>query len=472
MSSFSKRHHVIIGDGLTAAEFAKCAPLSSGDRLTIVGPNSKELGRGLAYRKVSTDSPWHMTYLLNSPSESVDPDFGKWVCENWSSIARRMQGKHPNWLAAGEEYISQDDYSALNAPREVYGDYLSSLVNKSLYAAAERGVIVERVHACATNIEYHSDKQLFSVALDTGKELIASRVDIATGGAQTQSLFEADNQYSFARLYGHEEAIAKRLKQGGRVVCLGTNAAMLDTLRLAQAVRPSTPINFIAISTSARLPEALIPSQPRKLAKVTLKPHYASAQDLYLSLLSQMDDLRGQGYRMAEMRSPFKAAILEAGLESLLSDSNETRKVLGLMERLFMRGTRDSLADFQTWRDNGQARLVAAKLVDIKAESDVLSLTISHRDGTKEVVSASVLVNCSGAGSKPYFDAMTELLLKKGWLARCSVSGGIEVGEGLQAGPKGLRYLSPTVTVMGEKVLALSLYDASTLMAVVRAASI
>ena len=52
------------------------------------------------------------------------------------------------------------------------------------------------------------------------------------------------------------------------------------------------------------------------------------------------------------------------------------------------------------------------------------------------------------------------------------MSGGLEVGEGLNAGPKGLRYLSPDVTVVGSQPLAFSLYDASSLKQQVQASAI
>jgi len=468
MARKPNRHHIIIGDGLAAAEFTKSVTLSAGDCLTIVGPNSEHLGRGLAYSKVPTDRPWHLAFLLNSPSESVDPDFGDWVLDNWDDIAESMQGKQPDWLTAGKAYISKGDYSALNAPREFFGDYLCSLVDQNLEALREQGVTVERVTASATGIEHDAAKKQFHVLLDSGETLIASLVDIATGGAQNQSLFDADGQYSFSQLYGNEDAIAERVKEGGTVVCLGTNAAMLDTLRLCQSVLPSAALDFLAVSPSAQLPEPLIPSQPRRLAKVRMDTHYVSAEDLLVALSKQMNELRQQGYRMADMRGPFKSLILNTGLESLLPDPNESRKVLGLMERLFLRGTRDSLADFQSLQDKAQARLIAGRLVELKANTDDISLTLERSNGNQIRLSATALVNCSGAGKNPRFDSMTETLLEKEWLTRCPTSGGLEVSSGLKIGPKGLRYLSPSVTVIGERALALSLYDASELRAVIR----
>ena len=62
------RHHVIIGDGATAAAFAETAPSEAGDRLSVIGPDIGQLGRGLAYGEVPADRPWADAYLLSAPT--------------------------------------------------------------------------------------------------------------------------------------------------------------------------------------------------------------------------------------------------------------------------------------------------------------------------------------------------------------------------------------------------------------------
>ena len=80
--------HAIIGDGLTAAEFAKTIRLPSGSLLYVIGPAVGQLGRGLAYADTPDGAVWKDAYLLNSPSEGGDPVFAEWMCANWDGIAR------------------------------------------------------------------------------------------------------------------------------------------------------------------------------------------------------------------------------------------------------------------------------------------------------------------------------------------------------------------------------------------------
>ena len=76
------RTHVIIGDGLTAAEFAKTVRLPSGSLLYVIGPAVGQLGRGLAYADAPVSAVWKDAYLLNSPSEGVEPAFADWTFFN------------------------------------------------------------------------------------------------------------------------------------------------------------------------------------------------------------------------------------------------------------------------------------------------------------------------------------------------------------------------------------------------------
>jgi len=52
-----QNHHVIIGDGVTAAEFATTHRCVAGDTITIIGPNVENLSRGVAYAKAPADAP-------------------------------------------------------------------------------------------------------------------------------------------------------------------------------------------------------------------------------------------------------------------------------------------------------------------------------------------------------------------------------------------------------------------------------
>lgn len=453
--------HAIIGDGLTAAEFAKTIRLPSGSLLYVIGPAVGQVGRGLAYADTPDGAVWKDAYLLNSPSEGVDPVFAEWMCANWDGIAERMAGRQPDWLKAGADYIDQGDFGALNAPRAIFGDYVVSKAMEGFTRQREQGVEVRQVAACAMDLQQVADG--FAVRLSNGETLMVDSVDIAPGGPGNQHLFDADGDRAFSRLYGNEEAIIARLQTGGALLCLGSNAAMLDALRLCQATLPEREVRLIALSPSARLPEPLVPTMPRKTATLNIEGPFESADALVAAVAARMAQAREAGHSMASIRGPFKAALQRIGLAKLVPDQAEARKVLPQFDRLFLRGTRDSLMDFHRLKEAGQVRILAGRLVTHKSVGEELSVTIQLTSGEQEQLTAAAMLNCAGPGRQPVYDPLTDSLLSRGWLRKCPVTGGIEVGDGLQAGRPGLRYLSPTVSVIGGMPLAFSLYDASDL---------
>lgn len=86
----SPQHHVIIGDGATAAAFVSSLKLGRGSRLTIIGADTARFGRGLAYADSGEYKPWRDAYLLNSPSEAVDSEFVSWAEAHWPELEKRM----------------------------------------------------------------------------------------------------------------------------------------------------------------------------------------------------------------------------------------------------------------------------------------------------------------------------------------------------------------------------------------------
>ena len=109
----SNRHHIVIGDGGTAAAFAEMAQLNPGDRLSVIAHAPENLGRGLAYGDHAADAPWRYAYLLNSPSAAVLPEFADWLEDHWPEVSRAMQGRRPDWLGFGADHIAAGDLAAL-----------------------------------------------------------------------------------------------------------------------------------------------------------------------------------------------------------------------------------------------------------------------------------------------------------------------------------------------------------------------
>ena len=84
--------HLVVGDGITALAFVENRSFSAGDSLTILAPNAKQIGRGVAYAKGQAGAPWRYAYLLNSPADDIDPQFAEWLSANWEMGHDTMAG--------------------------------------------------------------------------------------------------------------------------------------------------------------------------------------------------------------------------------------------------------------------------------------------------------------------------------------------------------------------------------------------
>ncbi len=452
------RHHAVIGDGATAAELAGTAPLRAGDRLTVIGPGA--LGRGLAYRD-SGAVPWRDAFLLNSPAEAVDPEFPGWLAARWGEVAARMSGQRPDWLGFDAPALAARDYGALFLPRAIYGDFLEARATAMLRGLSARGVTVGRVTDMAVRLERAGAG--LRIRLAGGGAIEADSVDLAPGGPGPCGL--GNDTVVIPTLYGHETDIAKRLRPGQEVVCIGANAAMLDVLRLAQTVLEEADIRLAAVTPTGLLAEPLIPTRPRTAPPVpALGGPYRTAEALLQALDREIARFRAEGTGMMALRKGFKAAITAQGLEALLPPLEERRRIGDRIERRFRRGTWNSIADFHRLRRAGQVRLIAGRVDRVS----------SHKDGVVELclssgqrLSAPLAVNCSGTTGP--FDPLTEDLIARGWLR--SGPTGPRVGPGLEGERPGFRYLSPAVAEVGERVLPFPLYDMADLRALVRQAN-
>ena len=173
-------HHLIIGDGASAAALAKTLALKAGDQLTILGANVGQLGRGMAYVDHARGAPWRYAYLMNSPSGAFGDEFVNWLESNWDDIRPLISAYQPRWLEFAKEHLAAGDFGAVFAPRAIYGDFLAEAARNALADHASNGVAVERRTALASDLA--KDEHGFRVTLATGEVVRADRVDVATGG--------------------------------------------------------------------------------------------------------------------------------------------------------------------------------------------------------------------------------------------------------------------------------------------------
>lgn len=453
--------HVIVGDGVTAAEFATTRTYKPGDHVTIIGPNVTELGRGVAYAKALSGAPWQYAYLLNSPARSVDTDFGEWIAQNWEHLRSIMSGRSPDWLGAAQPYIQSDQYASLNAPREIYGDFFHARTVKKIEAMRCNGIQVQLLASRVACIKPSSSG--LSIFTTDNQKLEATSVDVATGGPQNQRFPGDDGEHSFPTLFGHEFEIAEKLKSGGSIVSIGTGAAMLDLLRFCQSVQSEAQIKFIAISPKGKMLKALRPSGVFKPTKYDLTGTFDCADGFLMAIFALQQQALASGDTLYETRVGLRNLFMNKGLIEFVPDVIEARKVSRPLFKHFEGGTRDSIDDFNRLTPAGHTRLIAGKVQHIEHRNGEALVYYSDASDQTQLVNAAVVVNCAGPGHATRFDVLTDDMLAKNWISICAQSGGILVGAGGQTSVNGVRYLGPAVTSIGNSVEPVPLYDVNRL---------
>ena len=317
------RRHLVVGDGITAAAFVAHCNLKAGDTLTVLGKHASQLGRGAAYASQDPTKPWGYAYLLNSPADDIDPAFAVWLAQNWDDIQGTMKGRQPDWLTAAAPLLAKGDTYGLNAPRAFYGDFMEQQVAQDLDALRAKGVAIKIIDAAAVSVA--QTDQVLLVTTEDGKKIAADSIDIASGGPSTQRIRGDDGAYSAPTLFGQEARIAKHIRAGAEIFCIGANATMLDVLRLCQSLVEEDDLNLVACSPSGGLPPPLVPRLPRRLTTPNLTEGHADAQNFLAEVWTAMEAARASGDEMREIRAGFRAYFIEHGLHRFVPDPAQAR---------------------------------------------------------------------------------------------------------------------------------------------------
>ena len=453
--------HVVVGDGLTAAEFSTTRHYQPGDTLIVIGPNVQELGRGIAYARAPADAPWRYAYLLNSPARSVDPDFAQWMSDEWELLEASMTGRTPDWLSAAKPFSSINEQASLNAPREFYGDFIHAATLAKLESLRRCGVQVQLIASTVESITSAIDNLI--VTTSDAQQFIAQSVDVATGGPGNQRFEGDDDGCSFPALFGNEERIAEKLATGGDIVCIGTAAAMLDCLRFCQSVQHEKDIKFTALSPGGKILRALRPSLNFKPTQFELDGTFDTADELLALIKSKQAHALDRGDSLYETRVGMRELFQKRSLNELIPNLQEARKVPGPLFRHFEGGTRDSIDDFDRLMKTGNTQVLAGNVQRIEHRNRRASVVYKDAHEKIRAVNANVVVNCAGHGTDYRFDALTAHLLEHNWISICEQGSGLRVGENGQTTVAGVRYLGPAVTSIGDAVEPVPLYDASRL---------
>lgn len=477
------KHHIIIGDGVTAAEFATSRPSMSGEKITIIGNDVAKLGRGVAYACETIDAPWRYAYLLNSPVRSVDVDFSNWISTHWEYLVERMSGRSPDWLEAAKPYVNIGEFASLNVPREIYGDFVHAQTIERLYLKRQNGVDINLLSARAVHIQ--TEAHVHRVTTEDGQQLIADSIDVATGGPQIQRFEGDDADNSFPQLYGNEYRIADILEASNSaldnseatisgakrsntqhspsnksVVCIGAGAAMLDVLRFCQSIQAESQMDFTAISTNGKILPALRPGDTFNPAQYQLSGTYSSAEEFLDAIKACQQQALALGHNFYETRVGLRSLFVEKSLTDFVPSISEARKIANPLFNLFQGTARDCIDDFNRLAKTGNARCLAGRVTTIVQHADSALVHYTDSAGIPNNIHADVVVNCAGPGSNNKFDELTASMLRKEWISICEHSGGILVGENGQTTINGIRYLGPAVTSIGDNVQQVPLYDA------------
>ena len=348
--------HLVIGDGITAAAFVENVPLESGDQLTVLGRNASELGRGIAYAAGEAGVPWRFAYLLNSPADDIDPAFARWLSEHWETVKSTMEGRAPNWLNAAQPLVEAGDIYGVNAPREIYGDFMDQEVSKILSDLRARGIDITLVDGEATSIA-ETDEQVTITTTD-GQNLKADSVDIAPGGPSTLRIPGDDGAFSVPTLFGNEHRIAKHIEAGDEIFCIGGNASMLDALRLCQSLIPNEQLRFVVCAPDGEVPPPLVPRLPRKLTTPKLTTGHTTAESFLSAVEETISQAKTNGDEMREIRAGFRAHFLDNPLTDYITDIEEARRVPAQLRFWLRGGTRDTIWDMNALLEKGQTTMM------------------------------------------------------------------------------------------------------------------
>ncbi|WP_375281523.1 FAD/NAD(P)-binding protein [Pseudooctadecabacter sp.] len=450
--------HVIVGDGITAFAFLETGDFAPGEQVVAVGRNATQLGRGAAYGAGEAGTPWRYAYLLNSPADDIDPAFAAWLARHWADIEDRMQGRSPDWLAMARPLVEAGDTYGVNAPREFYGDFMADQLKGVLARLAAAGVSVTFINDEAISLREAPDG--VHLMLASGQAIRARTVDVAPGGPSTMRIDGDDGPFAAPSVFGHEHRIAEHIKAGEEIFCIGGNAAMLDVLRLCQSLLDDDQIRFVACAPDGEVPPPLVPRLPRRMTQPQLTKGHDTADSFLAQVSAQIDLAKAAGDEMREIRAGFRAHFLAHPLHHYVSDINEARRVPGTLRHWLRGGTRDTIQDMHRLIGAGCARVMQGMVAGVDHGAGGAVIRMVDATGTETLYQTGFVVNCAGAGPKSTYDPLTTDMLRQGLINVCPVNRGLKVGDGCRIRMGPVRFLAPSVTEIGNEVMAMPLYDA------------
>lgn len=287
--------------------------------------------------------------------------------------------------------------------------------------------------------------------------LSADRVDVAPGAPTTQRIDGDEGPFSVPTLFGHEVQIADHIRAGREVFCIGTNATMLDSLRLCQPLA-GEEFSFVACSPSGRLPAALIPQLPRRVFTPHPSAGHASAASFLSELQDQIQAAQKDGLAIREVRAGMRAFFVTHSIADFVTDPQEAPKVPAKLRHWLRAGTRDSIQDFERLCHTDQTRLLSGAVERIESRDKGAVVHYRDANGDAQRYETGLVINCSGSVMNAGHDPLTQNMIDQGILEVSRA--GYVVGDCCLTGWENLRHLSPATAKIGDEDLPMPLFDA------------
>jgi uncharacterized NAD(P)/FAD-binding protein YdhS len=233
--STAPRTIVIVGAGFCGTTLAvNLLRLPSAGPTNIILIERAQFARGLAYARLK------YPYLLNVPAgrmSAAAEDPGEFL-----SFARRS---HPD--ASASDFL----------PRELYGEYLESLL-RAAEAGAPAGSVLQRLVGVAVAIERLHRRAGFHVHLADGRSVHADELVLATGNPPPGPLPGHERLRGSARYVPDPWQAPPRFQPGESVLLVGTGLTMADVV-LAGLPRDGQRVRLHALSRRGLMPAAQTP---------------------------------------------------------------------------------------------------------------------------------------------------------------------------------------------------------------------
>jgi uncharacterized NAD(P)/FAD-binding protein YdhS len=367
---------VIVGAGFSGTTLAvNLLRLGGAQPLRILLIERAQFARGLAYGRLK------YPYLLNVPASrmSANPQ----DADEFLDFARRSRPQ-----VSGADFL----------PRELYGEYLESLLRTAESSCAP-GTSLQRVLGVGVAVQRAHRNRSFQVYLADGRSIHADQVVLATGNPAPAALPCAAAVQGSARYVSDPWQSPPRFRTTESVLVVGTGLTMADVV-MAGTAGTGCRVQIHAISRRGLMPLPQVQGLADSAREVLPRPGEAAA-----SLLRLSREVRRAARELAQRGDDWRRVI------------NRVREVApALWQQLSPRAQRQFVAHLRPYWDihrhriphstaaalrelqlDGRLRVHAGRIVSIVPAGKSVEVTYRPR-GQSHPATLRVdrVVNCTG----------------------------------------------------------------------------